>query len=87
MKLTMRKKSIFLDCWYMACNRVIIMTCMICQLLGQYHWGIAADSNSPPSMENTTKPVQSVTKPMIRPENSVKDWQKVRKCSMHSQLM
>lgn len=67
MKFTMRKKSIFLDCWYIACNRVTIMTCMICQLLGQYHWGTAADSNSPPSMEDTTKPAQSVTKPMIRP--------------------
>ena len=67
MKFIIRKKSIFLDCWYMACNRVIIMTCMIYQLLNQYYRGTAVDSNSPPTIADTMKPVQYIMRPVIRP--------------------
>jgi len=35
--ITMRKTSILRDRWYMACNRAIIMACMICQS-SQCHW-------------------------------------------------
>jgi hypothetical protein len=38
-KVIMRKMIIFLD-WYMACNRVMMMTCVIFQS-SQYHWAKA----------------------------------------------
>jgi hypothetical protein len=40
-KITTRKISMILDLWYMACNRAIMMTCIVFQS-SQYHWGIAA---------------------------------------------
>ena len=39
-KNTTRKMSNFRDCWYMACNRTIVMTWMIFQS-SQYYWDMA----------------------------------------------
>jgi hypothetical protein len=36
-KTTKRKTNIFLDRWYMACKRVIMITCVMFQS-SQYHW-------------------------------------------------
>jgi hypothetical protein len=44
--MMMRNIRIFLDGWYMACNRVIMMTCSIFQS-SQYHWVFASTKLTP----------------------------------------
>ena len=59
-RITMRNINIFLDCWYMTCNRVTVMTCVISQS-GWCHWDTQL-SSSPASMRFTITPIQSPTK-------------------------
>jgi hypothetical protein len=56
-RITMRKASIFLDPWYMAYSRVVMIACIIPQS-GQDHWSIVVN-DSPPSKKAVTKFVQS----------------------------
>jgi hypothetical protein len=55
-KVTMRNIRIFLDSWYMACNRVMMMTCSMFQ---SSHWVLASTKLTPQHCNyHNTCPIQ-----------------------------
>ena len=73
-KITTRKMRIFLDRWYMACNRVIMMTCTTFQSSHITDVLVLRLSNSPPSMAFTTKLNHPSNKKIVMPEKCSYRW-------------
>lgn len=64
--ITMRKISIILDCRYMACNRVIVMTSMACH--SDDITEVVQLGDSPPSIVFTDIVIQLSAKYTVLPE-------------------
>lgn len=66
-KITTRETRIFLDCWYMAYSRTMMITCTIFQS-SRHSWGTVTEY-PPSNMVRTMKFVHVCTWKMIAPEN------------------